>query len=149
MFKKETALRIAVATLIIVAFMDLFRGYMHTANIWYASENIAKMTQTADTMNLMNSFGISNLLTGCIYLLIILKAKELSPYVLVIIPATYLIGIISSNLTGVSAMQVSEWNGKYMMMIYLAVTAVIGTNYFISAARHTVNQQRKTLKEHR
>jgi len=138
MFKKETALKIAVVTLIIIALMDLIRGYMHTANIWYASENIAKMTQTADTMNLMNSFGISNLLTGCIYLLIILKAKELSPYVLVIIPVTYLIGIISSNLTGVAAMQVSEWNGKYMMYVYLAATALIGINYFISVARHKV-----------
>ena len=138
MFKRETALKVAVVTLVIVAIMDLFRGYMHTANIWYASENIAKMTQTADTMNLMNFFGISNLLTGCIYLLIILKAKELSPYVLVIIPVTYLIGIISSNLTGVAAMQVSEWNGKYMMYVYLAATALIGINYFISAARHKV-----------
>lgn len=138
MFKKETALKIAVVTLVIIAIMDLVRGYMHTVNIWYASENIAKMTQTADTMNLMNTFGISNLLTGCIYFLIILKAKELSPYALIIIPVAYLIGIISSNITGVAAMQVSEWNGKYMMYVYLSVTALIGINYFISASRHKV-----------
>lgn len=142
MFKKEKALKIATIMLILVAIMDLFRGYMHTFNIWWASENIAHMSQTADTMFLMNTFGISNLLTGCIYLLIVFKAKKLAPYILTIIPATYAVGLISSNITGVAAMQVSEWNGQYMMYVYLAVTALIGINYFIAAAR-----EKKQLKQ--
>ena len=135
MFKKETALKVAVIALFVVAVMDLIRGYMHTFNIWYASENIAQMTQTADTMNLMNTFGISNWLTGFIYILIAIKAKELAPYILIAIPLSYVIGIISANITDVAAMQVSAWNGQYLMFVYLGITALIGINYFISSLR--------------
>ena len=54
---KEKALNIAVITLFVVAGVDIARGYMHTFNVWWASENIAQMTQTADTMHLMITFG--------------------------------------------------------------------------------------------
>lgn len=132
MLSKEKSLKIAVIVLTLIAFMDLFRGFMHTINIWYASENIAHMTQTADTMMLMNTFGITNFLTGCIYLLILKKAKELAPYILVLIPFTYIIGLISARLTGIHEMQVSQWNGQYMMYVYLSIAALVGINYFIS-----------------
>lgn len=144
MFTKDRALKIAVITLSLLAVMDLFRGYMHTFNIMYASENIAHMTQTPDTLNLMNTFGISNFLTAFIYILIVVKAKDLAPYVLVILPFSYLLGIISNNVTGVAAMQTAEWNGQYMMYIYLTVSAVMGINYFISAYK---NRETTTLKE--
>lgn len=136
MFTKEKSLKIAVVTLTLVAFLDLFRGFMHTFNIWYASQNIAHMTQTPDTMFLMNTFGISNLLTGCIYLLVVKKSKELAPYLLIIIPAAYVIGLISANLTGISQMQVSKWNGQYMMYVYLSVVALVGINYFVASKRN-------------
>ncbi len=137
MFTKEKALKISVVTLAIIACLDLLRGYMHTFNIWWASENVAHMTQTADTMQLMNSFGITNLLTGFIFILILIKAKELSPYVLIIIPFSYVLGIISFNITGVAAMMTTatEWNGKYFMFVYLTVITLIGINYFVSAIR--------------
>lgn len=135
MFKKEKALKIATITLGLIAIMDIFRGYMHTFNIWHASENIAHMTQTADTLMLMNTFGISNFLTGFIYILIIVKAKEIAPYILTIIPISYLIGIISSNITGISQMQTSQWNGQYMMYIYLTISLLVGLNYFIACFR--------------
>lgn len=129
---KEKALKISVFTLALVACMDLFRGYMHTFNIWWASENIAHMTQTADTMFLMNTFGISNILTGLIYILVIIKSKELSPYILILIPTSYALGIISNQVTGVAAMQSSDWNGQYMMYVYLTIISLVGINYFIS-----------------
>lgn len=137
MFTKEKALKISIVTLAIIACLDLLRGYMHTFNIWWASENVAHMTQTADTMQLMNSFGITNLLTGFIFILILIKAKELSPYVLIIIPFSYLLGIISFNITGVAAMMTTatEWNGKYFMFVYLTVITLIGINYFVSVIR--------------
>ena len=109
---KEKALNIAVITLFVVAGVDIARGYMHTFNVWWASENIAQMTQTADTMHLMITFGASNFLTGFIYVLIGLKAKEIAPYVLILIPVSYLLGIISGHTTGVSAMSSeTAWNG--------------------------------------
>ena len=135
MFKKETALKIAVITLGIIAGVDIIRGLMHTFFIMFASENIAHMTQTPDTLNLMNVFGIANLLSGVTYILIVKKAKELAPYMLMLIPITYVVGMISSNITGVAAMQTSAWNGQYMMFVYLAIAALVGINYFISSAR--------------
>jgi len=134
-FSKDGALKLAVIVLVILGAMDLIRGFMHTFNIWWASENFAHMSQTADTMSLMNTFGISNYLTGVIYLLIARKAKELTPYILMIIPGTYGLGIISSHVTGVAAMQTSAWNGKYMLFVYWAICLVAGINYFAASRR--------------
>ncbi len=136
MFSKEKAMKIAIITLSIIAGIDLFRGFMHTFNIWWASENIAHMSQTADTMFLMNAFGISNWLTGLIYILVVIKAKNTVPYILLLIPSTYILGIISNHMTGVSAMQsTTEWNGQYIMYVYLFTIALVGINYFISSYR--------------
>lgn len=41
MFSKDKALKIAIITLSIIAGVDLIRAFMHTFNIWWASENIA------------------------------------------------------------------------------------------------------------
>jgi hypothetical protein len=135
MFTKEKAFKVAVITLGVLALTDIFRGFMHTFNIWYASENIAHMTQTADTLMLMITFGISNFLTAFIYILIILKAKHLVPYVLLIIPISYIIGIISLFTTGIAEMQSSAWNGQNMLSVYLPVSFIIGINYFIASYR--------------
>lgn len=135
MFSKEKALRLAVIVLMIIGGLDFFRGFMHTFNIWWASENIAKMSQTADTLFLMNTFGISNFLTGAIFFLVAIKARQIAPHILVLVPLTYMIGLISARLTGVSAMQVSDWKGQYFMVIYLAAIALVGINYFIASVR--------------
>lgn len=136
MFSKDKALKIAIITLSIIACVDLIRGFMHTFNIWWASENIAHMSQTADTMFLMNTFGISNWLTGFVYILVIIKAKDIAPHILVLIPTSYITGIISNHMTGVSTMQsATEWNGQYVMYVYLFAIGVIGLNYFITSYR--------------
>lgn len=136
MFSKDKALKIAMITLSIIAGVDIIRGFMHTFNIWWASENIAHMSQTADTMFLMNTFGISNWLTGFIYLLVIIKAKDIVPHILVLIPIAYVLGMISNHMTGVATMQsATEWNGQYVMQIYLIIIGVVGLNYFIASYR--------------
>jgi|LGVE01.1.fsa_nt_gb hypothetical protein len=141
MFSKDKALKIAIITLSIIAGVDLIRGFMHTFNIWWASENIAHMSQTADTMFLMNTFGVSNLLTGFIYILVIKKAKDIAPHILLLIPGAYLLGTISNHMTGVKAMQsATEWNGQYVMYVYLFAIGVIGLNYFIASYREDKTQ---------
>ena len=84
MFSKERALKISIIFLGLIAGFDLIRAYMHTLNIWHASGTIAQMEQTADTMWLMNYQGSLQLMSGLVYFLIIWKAKELAPYVLMI-----------------------------------------------------------------
>ncbi len=141
MFSKDKALKVAIITLSIIAGVDLIRGFMHTFNIWWASENIAHMSQTADTMFLMNTFGVSNWLTGFIYILVIKKAKNIVPHILMLVPAAYILGIISNHMTGVAAMQsATEWNGQYMMYAYLFIIGVVGLNYFISSYREDKSQ---------
>ncbi len=136
MFTKEKALKIVVITLFVVAGTDIIRGYMHTFNVWWASENIAQMTQTADTMRLMITFGISNFLTGFIYILIGLKAKDVAPYVLLLIPLSYMLGFISGETTGVNDMASgTAWNGMYMLYVYWSVIIIISVNYFIASHR--------------
>ena len=50
------------------------------------------------------------------------KARELSPYVLAIIPATYLLGMIGIAVAGVQSQ--AAFPGKYFMMVYFAVCLV-------------------------
>jgi hypothetical protein len=141
MFTEKNALKFATYILGLMAVMDIVRGYMHTFNIWWASDYFAQMSQTADTLMLMNTFGITNFLTGFIYLLIILKARHLSPYILLIIPASYLLGILSARMTGVLQLQTSAWNGQYMMIIYLLSSLVAGSNYFIASLRESAKKR--------
>ena len=141
MFTKEKALKISIITLSVIAGVDLVRGFMHTFNIWWASENIAHMSQTADTMFLMNSFGITNWLTGFIYILVVIKAKDLAPYILLLVPSTYILGIISNHMIGVVAMQsTTEWNGQYIMYVYLFTMALVGINYFFATYKENKTQ---------
>ena len=98
---------------------------MHTFLLRWAGVNIAgfdPVTTPSDQFFLLGAFGISNFLTGFLYLLISRKARELSPYVLAIIPATYLLGMIGIGVAGVQAQ--ADFPGKYFMMVYFAVCLV-------------------------
>ena len=135
MFTKEKALKISVAVLGLVAIYDLIRGYMHTLNIWYASEHIAHMSQTADTMWLMTYQGALQLMSGLVYLLIVWKAKELAPYILMINAFANLYHLFSVSVNGVLEMQTSAWNGQYYMYVYVSVLFLTGLSYVIAKQR--------------
>jgi len=135
MFTKEKALKISVIVLGLIAIYDLIRAYMHTINIWHASESFAQMSQTADTMWLMNFQGSLQLMSGLVYLLIVWKAKELSPYVLIINAFANLYHLFSVSVNGVLEMQTSAWNGQYYMYVYVAIVFLTGLNYVIAEKR--------------
>jgi len=102
--------------------LDVLRGFMHTFLLSWSAANIAKLDVAAgpnDQVFLLGVFGISNFLTGFIYFLISRKARELSSYVLILIPLTYffgLIGIWSGNVHGQAAFE-----GKYFMLVYFGI----------------------------
>jgi hypothetical protein len=117
--------RIPATVLFVLGIVDLIRGVMHTFLLRWAGVHIAgfdPVTTPSDQFFLLGAFGISNLLTGFLYLLISRKARELSPYVLAIIPATYLLGVIGIGVAGVQAQ--AAFLGKYFMMVYFAVCVV-------------------------
>lgn len=101
--------------------------------------NVARIDAHPDALMLLGVFGNSNFLTAGIFLLVAWKAKELSGYVLGIIPLAYLTGIIGIRLNGVT-MQ-SEFNGQYGMLIYFAV-CVVTFVYFVWVRRPKMNPGR-------
>lgn len=111
--------------LLFIGGLDVLRGFMHTFLLTWSAANFAKFdmaTVPQDQVFLLGVFGISNFLTGFIYFLISRKARELSPYVLIIIPLTYILGLIgiwSGNVHGQAA-----FDGKYFMLAYFSVCII-------------------------
>ena len=91
---------------------------------------------------MLGAFGISNVLTGFLYLLISRRARELAPYVLAIIPATYLLGMIGISVAGVQGQ--SAFDGKYFMMIYLATCVATVAVFLAQRGAH----RNRTAAEH-
>ena len=129
MLNTKTALKINTFVLFLIGVIDIIRGFMHTYNIRWASANIAKIEPIPDSLLLMGAFGISNFLTAFVYFLICWKAKHLSPYVLLLIPFSYMLGFIGLKVENVTPN--AEFNGQYMMMVYLGICTVVAIYYFV------------------
>ncbi len=111
--------------LLLLGCVDLLRGFMHTFVLTWSATNFAQLdltTASSDQLFLLGIFGISNWLTGMLYILISRKARELSPYVLIIIPAAYLIGLFGIGMGGVHGQ--AAYDGKYFMLGYFAVCII-------------------------
>ena len=129
--------------LFFIGALDVLRGFMHTfllrwSAVHFAGFNLA--TTPADQIFLLGVFGISNYLTGFLYFLISRRARELSPYVLIIIPLTYLLG-----LAGISAAHVhaqAAFEGKYFMMVYFVICVITFIVFLVQRSR-----QKKETKE--
>jgi len=117
--------------LFVIGLVDLLRGFLHTYEVNWAAETFAKLDLSVahfDQLTLLGAFGISNILTGLIYILISRKAKDLSPYVLGIIPIAYVIGFIGLKVSGINS--TASFYGKYFMLVYLSVCAATCIIFF-------------------
>ncbi len=111
--------------LVVLGVLDLIRGVMHTFLLTWSANNIAGFnpaTATQDQYFLLGVFGISNFLTGFLYLLISRKARELVPDILILIPLAYLLGMVGILSGGVHPQAAFE--GKYFMMIYFDICLI-------------------------
>lgn len=72
-----------------------------------------------DQLQLLGFFGVSNFLTGLIYILVSHKAKALSNYVLTSIPCAYAMGVIGMRVSGVRSH--AAFYGRYFMLGYFVV----------------------------
>ena len=114
--------RVPAAVLFLLGAYDLLRGFMHTFLLKWSAANFAGFdmaTVSEDQVFLLGVFGISNFLTGAIFLLISRKARHLAPHVLILIPTIYLLGWVGIRTGGVHAQ--AEFNGKYLMFAYFAI----------------------------
>lgn len=130
MLKRETALKINVIVLFLAGLMDIRRGIAHTFQVRYSAEHLAGIEPIPDSLYLMGAFGISNFLTGLIYFLVIWKAREIVPYVLLIIPISYFIG--GMGIAYQNVQPESEFIGRYMVVIYLSICFIAGLFYLFS-----------------
>ena len=108
--------------LFILGLVDLIRGLFHTFFIHQANDIFAHMdlsTNGQDLLTLLSAFGISNFLTGLIFILISRKAKDLSIYILALIPLSYLLGVIGMRFAGITPQ--SDFLGRFFMFVYLGV----------------------------
>jgi len=129
MKKNEIVLKLNVAILLLIGIMDFIRGFAHTFNVRHAAVHLAGIEPIPDSLYLMGAFGISNFLTGSIYFLVIWKAKHLAPYILLLIPLSYLLGGL-----GITYQQVEpegQFVGRNMLRIYLSVCLLSSLSYFI------------------
>lgn len=108
--------------LFILGLVDLLRGVLHTFFIHWANDTFAHLDLSAngqDQLMLLSAFGISNLLTGSIYILISMKAKEIARPVLILILGAYFIGWLGIQYAGVTPN--SDFLGRYFMAGYFLV----------------------------
>ncbi len=123
--KTKDIFKLPANVLFFIGLLDVLRGFMHTFLLNWSATNIAKLdiiSSPNDQIFLLGVFGISNFITGFIYLIISKKARNLAPYILILIPLTYLFGLCgiwSNNIHGQA-----EFNGKYFMFVYFAICIV-------------------------
>ncbi|PKM64510.1 MAG: hypothetical protein CVU96_02485 [Firmicutes bacterium HGW-Firmicutes-20] len=109
--------------LLFVGIFDVIRGFMHTFNISWAVDVFAKLDLSVAKdaqLFLLAAFGISNYLTGFIFILISRKAKHLSVYMLSFILAAYALGVVAMRVVGLTKGD-NAFRGMYIMMGYLLI----------------------------
>jgi hypothetical protein len=116
---------VASVFLFCLGLMDLFRGLAHTFLIYWANDTFAHLDLSSngqDQLMLLGAFGISNWLTGFIFILVAIKARNLAETVLAFILLAYAVGYMGLQYAGVTPE--SDFNGRYIMFVYFAVCAV-------------------------
>lgn len=118
--------RFVSIVVIVLGCVDLFRGFMHTVNLGYASQHIAGLDLSGatafDQLQLMAVFGMSNFVSGAALILIGRNSRKISLAMLGLIPASYLIGMASLKYYGAAyAPSQANWGGMTFMMVYLSI----------------------------
>ena len=82
-----------------------------------------------DFMTVMTAFGISNFLTGAFAIIVGLKTRQLAPLFVAIIPATYVLGVISMRMNVIES--TAAFNGQYMILVYMSVCVLTALYYYV------------------
>jgi hypothetical protein len=115
--------------LVVLGCLDLVRGFMHTVLLEVAAIHIAGLDLSsggaADLLRLLGTFGISNWITGALYVLIGLKARRLALPALAVIPLAYALGVVTIRITSIGyGASEANWGGIPFMIVYLGVCVV-------------------------
>ncbi|MBI2824016.1 MAG: hypothetical protein HYX69_04905 [Planctomycetia bacterium] len=102
--------------------VDLVRGFLHTFLVEHSAVKIAGLNLAhsgQDQLLLLGSFGISNFLTGAIFIAVACQARQLVPTVLALIPLAYLLGFIALRLNDIAPE--AAFPGRAFMLAYAGV----------------------------
>jgi hypothetical protein len=119
--------------------VDLVRGFVHTVLLEYAAINIFVIDTSGGVDNqmfLLGLFGITNYLTGIMFILVGLKARQLVPIMLPIIPIAYFGG---SALISRVATPTAELGGLSFMNAYILFCIATSLAIFAIEIRKRMN----------
>lgn len=129
--KEEEIPKLACFITFCLGVLDIVRGLVHTIFLEYAGTTIMGLDLSVARDNqliLLGVFGISNFITGMFLILIALKARDLIPYILLLIPIIYFLGVRIISLT---ATPQAALGGAPMMIIYLTICFITSITTFI------------------
>jgi hypothetical protein len=120
--------------LTVLGCVDLLRGFIHTVFLEYAAEYIMGLDLTLardDQLLLLGVFGISNYITGMMLILVGLKARNIVPYVFLVIPVSYLSGAFLINRIASSSARLGglPLMSAYIIVCIVTFTAIMLWNY--------------------
>lgn len=121
----ENIYKFTSTLLLVLGLVDLLRGFLHTFGINWAATTFAQLDLTSarnDQLFLLGVFGVSNILTGLLYILVSRKATHLSGYILGIIAIAYTTGLIGLRSAGIYPQ--SAFEGRYFMLVYIGLCAI-------------------------
>ncbi len=131
--------------LLIFGCFDIIRGLMHTVFMEQAIATLAHLDFTAGNINdqlfQMNVLGVSNLISGILFIVVALKAKQYADFALLYPVISHIIGILAIRINNIEAS--SDFLGKYVMGIYMGVC--IST--FIVSRIFTAKARKKSAQE--
>lgn len=111
--------------LLVLGLVDLVRGVLHTFFVDRVAKVFARLdlsTARQDQLTLLGAFGISNLLTGTLFLLVSVEAPQLAAWVLLAVPCAYALGMAGIRTAGVR--REAAFLGRYFMIVYLGVCVI-------------------------
>lgn len=119
--------KFAWIVLMFFGLFNLIRGFLHTVLVEFAATNIAGLDLSvvrADQLVLLMTYGYSNFVTGIIFILIALKARNLVP------PAILLVGVfsITNGITLELMNPTASFAGRYLAPVWfiLGIITLIG-----------------------
>ena len=133
----------------LLGFYDLVRGFMHTILLNYSAVHIAGLDlttpQASDLLRLLGAFGISNLITGLMLILMAWYSRKMALIMTAVLPIIYYFGhlVIYSNLKHYAPTS-ANWEGIPFIIVYLTISAIT----FILGATITWLRSRENRRGH-
>ena len=130
MNKKSNIPAFVSVTVFLIGLYDLLRGIMHTFLLDYSAITFARLDlstpQASDLLRLLGAFGVSNLITGMMLLIVAFNSRKLSLVFLGGVPFCYGLGHIAIHpILALYPATHARWFGFVPMLVYLSICTIV------------------------